>query len=113
MHQRPRTWRGRYGDALLMVTIGMIGIGALMALIALPIFVIYTILIAKVTYTGGIGPGVMAAALALVVSNYLFLPPYFSMTSDHSLLPLVICYLGIVVLSALRVLRGRSSPRHE
>jgi hypothetical protein len=55
----------------------------------------------------------VAAALALLISNYCFLPPYFSMTSDHSLLPLVMCYLGTVLLSALRAARGRSSPHHE
>jgi K+-sensing histidine kinase KdpD len=84
-----------------------------MALTALPLFMLYIVSIAKATWTGGFGAGLAAAALALLVSNYLFLPPYFSLTSDHSLLPLVVCYLGTVVLSALRASRGRSSPRHE
>jgi K+-sensing histidine kinase KdpD len=84
-----------------------------MALTALPLFMLYIVSIAKATWTGGLGAGLVAAALALLVSNYLFLPPYFSLTSDHSLLPLVVCYLGTVVLSALRASRGRSSPRHE
>ena len=113
MPQILRTWRGRYGAALLMLAIGTVCVGALMALIALPIFMLYIVSIAKVTCTGGLGAGPVAAALALLVSNYLFLPPYFSLTSDHPLLPLVVCYLGTVVLSALRASRGRFLPRHE
>jgi K+-sensing histidine kinase KdpD len=113
MHHILRTWRSRYGTALLMVAIGTVCVGALMALTALPIFMLYIVSIAKVTCTGGLGAGLVAAALALLVSNYLFLPPYFSLTSDHSLLPLVVCYLGTVVLCAMRASRGRSSPRHE
>jgi K+-sensing histidine kinase KdpD len=113
MHHILRTWRGRYGAALLMVAIGTVCVGALMALTALPIFVPYIVSIAKATWTGGLCAGLVAAALALLVSNYLFLPPYFSLTSDHSLLPLVVCYLGTVVLSALRASRGRASPCHE
>jgi hypothetical protein len=35
------------------------------------------------------------------------------MTSDDSLLPLVVYSLGTVVLSALCATRGRSAPRHE
>ena len=111
MHQRSWTWRSRYGIALLMVAIGTIGIGTLMAFIAQPMFVLYIVPIAKATYIGGLGSGLMAAVLALLASNYLFLPPYFSMVSDHSLLPLVVCYLGTVMISALRASRGRSSPR--
>ena len=113
MHQIPRSWKGRYGAALLMVGSGTLGVGALMALIGLPIFVLCSVSIAKTTCTGGPGAGLVAAALALLVSNYLLLPPYFSMTSDHSLLPLVVCYLGTVVRSSLRASRSRSSPRHE
>jgi K+-sensing histidine kinase KdpD len=111
MYQIPQTWRDRYGIALLMVAIGTIGIGVFMALIAQPMFILYIMPIAKATCIGGFGSGLVAAALALLVSNYLFLPPYFSMTSDRSLLPLVVCYLGTVVISALRASRGRSSPR--
>ena len=111
MPQILRTWRGRYGAALLMVAIGTVGVGALMVLTALPIFMLYIVSIAKATWTGGLGAGLVAAALALLVSNYLFLPPYFSMTSDRSLLPLVVCYLCTVVISALRTSKGRSSPR--
>lgn len=113
MPQILRTWRRRYGAALLIVAIGTVCVGALMALTALPIFILYIVSIAKVTCTGGLGAGLVAAALALLMSNYFFLPPYFSMTSDPSLLPLVMSYLGTVVLSALRAARGHSSPRHE
>ena len=107
----PQPWRGRYGVALLMVAIGTIGIGACMALIAQPMFVLYIMAIAKATGIGGLGPGVVAAALALLISTYLFLPPYCSLTSDHSLLPLVVCYLSTVVISGLCVPRGRSSSQ--
>jgi K+-sensing histidine kinase KdpD len=82
-----------------------------MALIAQPIFVLYIMAIAKATGIGGLGPGVVAAALALLGSTYLFLPPYFSLTSDHPLLPLVACYLSTVVLSGLYVSRGHSSSQ--
>jgi hypothetical protein len=111
MHHIPQPWRGRYGVALLMVAIGTIGVGACMALIAQPMFVLYLVPLAKATGLGGLGAGLAAAALTLFASTYLFLPPYFSMTSDHSLLPLVMCYLGTVVISALRASRGRASPR--
>jgi hydrogenase-4 membrane subunit HyfE len=111
MHQIPRLWKGRYGAALLMVGSGTLGVRALMALIDLPIFVLYSVSIAKTTCTGGLGDGLVA--VALLVSNDLFLPPYFNMTSDHSVLPLVVGYLGTIVLSSLRDSRGRSSPRHE
>jgi len=111
MHRIPQTWRGRYGVALLMVAIGTIGIEAFMALIAQPLFVLYIVPIAKATCIGGLGSGLVAAVLALLASNYLFLPPYFSMTSDHSLLPLVVCYLGTVVITVRRAPRDRSSPR--
>jgi K+-sensing histidine kinase KdpD len=84
-----------------------------MVLIGLPIFVLYIVSSAKAAFTGGLGAGLVAAALALLVSNYCFLPPYFSMTSEHSLLPLVVCYLGTGVLSSLRASRGCSSLHHE
>ena len=113
MHQIPRLWKGRYGAALLMVGSRTLGVKALMALIDLPSFVLYSMSIAKTTCTGGLGDGLVAVALALLVSNDLFLPPYFNMTSDHSVLPLVVGYLGTIVLSSLRDSRGRSSPRHE
>jgi len=113
MHQILRTWRGRYGAALLLVAIGTVCIGVLMALTTLLIFMLYIVSTAKVTCTGGLGTGLVAVALALLGSNYFFLPPYFIMPSNHALLPLVVCYLGTGMLSALRASRGRSLPRHE
>src|SRR5215510_5420555 len=113
MPHSPQTWKGRYSVALLMVALGTIGVGALMALCAQPLFVLYLVTIACATGLGGLGAGLVAAALALLASTYLFLPPYFSLTSDHSLLPLVVCYLGTVVLSALCRSRGRASPRQR
>jgi K+-sensing histidine kinase KdpD len=71
----PQTWKGRYGVALLMVAIGTIGVGTCMALIAQPMFVLYVVLIAQATGLGGIGSGLVAAVLALLASNYFFLPP--------------------------------------
>ena len=81
MHQIPRSWKGRYGAALLMVGSGTLGVGVLIALIGLPIFVLCSVSIAKTTCTGGPGAGLVAAVLALLVSNYLFLPPYFRSSS--------------------------------
>jgi K+-sensing histidine kinase KdpD len=111
MHRTLLPWKVRYGVAFLMIAFGTLCVGALMALISVPVFVFYIVLITLVTLICGIGSGLVSAALALLVSNYLFLPPYFSMESEESLLLLVITYFGTVVLSHYMKLRRGSGLR--
>jgi len=113
MHHKALRCISRYGSAVLLVVIGTVSTWAVMALIAMPLFAFYIWPIAKATCAGGLGPGVIAAILALFMSNYFFLPPYFSLASDASLLPLIGCYLGTVVLSALYVSKRHSTPHRE
>jgi K+-sensing histidine kinase KdpD len=94
----PPRWL-RYGIALLMVLIGTALVGALMVLVSLPVFGLYIITIVATVIFAGIGPGLLAAALALFVSHYVFIPPHFSMASERSVLPLVVLYFAAVVVS--------------
>ena len=99
MHRTLLPWKIRYGVAFLMTAFATLWVGALMALVSVPVFVFYMVFITFATLICGLGSGLVSAALALLASNYLFLPPYFSMEREESLLPLVITYFGTVVLS--------------
>ena len=94
-------WWRSYGLAFLGVATATGCVGLLVALFSLPAFLCYITAIAVSTAYGGIGPGLVAAALGLFASNYLFIPPYFSLESERSLFPLGGYYLSAVALSAL------------
>jgi hypothetical protein len=98
-------WQG-YGLALVSVGTATGCVGVLVALFSLPAFLCYIAAIAVSTNHGGVSPG-LVAALSLLVSNYLFIPPYFSLVSERSLLPLGGYYVSVVVLSALLTPRLR------
>jgi K+-sensing histidine kinase KdpD len=100
-------WWRSYGLAFLGVATATGCVGLFVALFSLPAFLCYIAAIAVSTAYGGIGPGLVAAALGLFASNYLFIPPYFSLESERSVLPLAGYYLSAVMLSALLALRWR------
>jgi K+-sensing histidine kinase KdpD len=93
--------RQRYGFAFLAVAIATGCVGVLMVLSAQPIFLLYIVAIAASTTYGGSSAGLVAAALAFFASLYLFIPPYFSLTYEQSILPLLVFYGSTVVLSTL------------
>lgn len=95
-----RPWWFRYSIAFLTVALATGGVGGLIASFELPAFLLYVIAVALSAMYGGIGPGLAAAALALLASYYLFLPPYFSFTSEQTWLPLLASYVAAVVLSS-------------
>jgi K+-sensing histidine kinase KdpD len=72
-----------------------------MLLISLPAFVIYIAAIAVSTSYGGVRTGLVAVALAFFASTFLFIPPYFSLTNEQSVLPLLVSYCSAMVLSSL------------
>jgi K+-sensing histidine kinase KdpD len=100
-------WWLSYGLAFLGVATATACVGLLVVLFSLPVFLCYMAAIAVSTAYGGIGPGLVAAALGLFTSNYLFIPPYFSLVSERSVLPLAGYYVSTVVLSALLASRWR------
>jgi two-component system sensor histidine kinase KdpD len=100
-------WWRSYGLAFLGVATATGCVGLFDALFSLPAFLCYIAAITVSTAYGGIGPGLVAAALGLFASNYLFIPPSFSLESERSVLPLAGYYLSAVILSALLALRWR------
>jgi K+-sensing histidine kinase KdpD len=76
----------------LAVVIATGWVGLLMVLISQPAFVLYIAAIAASTWSGGGRTGLVAVALALCASTYLFIPPYFSLTHEQSILPLLMFY---------------------
>lgn len=108
----------RYCFAFLAVAIATGCVGLLMVLLAQPIFLLYIVAIAASTTYGGGRAGLVAVALALLASTYLFIPPYFSLTHEQSILPLLVFYCSTVVLSTLvslhiSRLRGKSTWRTQ
>jgi K+-sensing histidine kinase KdpD len=106
--------RPRYPFAFLAVAIATGGVGLLMVLISQPAFVLYIAAVAASTWYGGGRTGLVAVALALLASPYLFIPPYFSLTNEQSILPLLMFYCSTVVLTTLVSLhmarpRGKST----
>ncbi len=93
--------RQRYRFAFLAVVIATGWVGLLMVLISQPAFVLYIAAIAASTWYGGGRTGLVAVALALCASTYLFIPPYFSLTHEQSILPLLVFYCSTVVLTTL------------
>jgi K+-sensing histidine kinase KdpD len=84
-----------------------------MLLISLPAFVIYIAAISVSTSYGGVSTGIVAAALALFASTFLFIPPYFSLANERSVLPLLVFYcsavaLNVIVTLAFLRLQGKS-----
>jgi len=114
-----RPWWLRYGTAFLCVGMATGGVGGLVGFFGLPAFLLYMVAIAISAVYGGVGPGLASAALAFFASYYMFLPPYFRFTSDEPWLPLLVSYVGALVLSFLvlrwlhsRVLRLLAESRH-
>jgi K+-sensing histidine kinase KdpD len=87
--------------AFLAVAVATGCVGLLMLLIALPVFVIYIAAIAVSTHYGGISTGLVAAVFAFFASTFLFIPPYFSLMNEPSVLPLLLFYYSAVALSGL------------
>jgi K+-sensing histidine kinase KdpD len=106
-------WWRSYGLAFLGVATATGCVGLLVVLFLLPAFLCYITAIAVSTAHGGIGSGLVAVALGLLASNYLFIPPYFSLVSERSLLPLGGFYLSAVVLGALLASRWRLWERRS
>jgi hypothetical protein len=63
--------------------------------------VIYIAAIAVSTHYGGISTGLVAVVFAFFASTFLFIPPYFSLTNEPSVLPLLLFYCSAVALSGL------------
>ena len=99
----PLGWR-QYRFAFLTVAVATGCVGLLMLLISLPAFVIYIAAIAVSTSYGGVRTGLVAVAVAFFVSTFLFIPPYFSLTNEQAVLPLLVFYCSAVVLSRLATL---------
>jgi Domain of unknown function (DUF4118) len=104
--------RQRYRFAFLAVGLATGCVGLLMALLSQPVFVLYIVAIAASTWYGGGRTGLVAVALALFASTYLFIPPYFSFTHEQSILPLLVFYCSTVVLTTL-VSWHRARPRDK
>jgi K+-sensing histidine kinase KdpD len=75
-----------------------------MLLMSLPAFIIYIAAISVSTSYGGVRAGIVAAALALFASTFLFIPPHFSLASEQSVLLLLVFYCGAVVLNVIMIL---------
>jgi hypothetical protein len=73
----------------------------MMMLISLPAFIIYIAAISASTNYGGVSSGFMAAALSFLSSIFLFVPPYFSLNNEQSVLSLLLFYIITVVLSII------------
>jgi K+-sensing histidine kinase KdpD len=108
-------WRP-YRFACLAVAVATGCVGLLMWLMSLPVFVIYIAAISVSTSYGGVSAGTLAAALAFFASLFLFIPPYFSLASEQSVLSLLVFYCGTVVLNVivtLAFLRRRGESQQD
>ena len=106
----PWTWRGRYGAALLMVALGTLWVGALMALIALPIIYVIAMLF------GTIGTGLVVVLQIAEVSNGAWMGGHFGPAhamSDDFLSMVKAMAIGVtVIVTGLYygyTVRGRSA----
>ena len=108
--------RLRYRFAFVAVAIATGWVGVLMVLISQPAFACYIAAIAASTWYGGGRTGLVAVALALLASTYLFIPPYFSLMHEQSVLPLLVGYCSTVVGSTLvswHLARPRGTRTHS
>jgi K+-sensing histidine kinase KdpD len=94
-------WWRQCRFAVLAVAVATGCVGVLMLLISLPAFVIYLAAISVSTSYGGVSAGIVAAALAFFTSTFLFIPPYFSLANEKSVLPLLVFYCSAVVLNVI------------
>jgi len=94
-------WWRQCSFAVLAVAVATGCVGLLMLLISLPAFVIYLAAISVSTSYSGVRAGIVAAALAFFASTFLFIPPYFSLTNEQSVLPLMVFYCSAVVLNVI------------
>jgi K+-sensing histidine kinase KdpD len=85
-----------------------------MLLVSLPALIIYIAAISISTSYGGVSAGIVAAALAFFTSTFLFIPPYFSLANERSVLPLMVFYgsaVGLNVIVTLACLRPRRESK--
>src|SRR5919107_4236745 len=104
----------RYGIAVLAVALVLL-LRLLLAPLITPEspFLLLAGAVVVAAWFGGLGPGLLATALGMLVADYFFLPPHGSFTGlDVAFLPLVLFGIQGVVISslteALRVARSRA-----
>jgi PAS domain S-box-containing protein len=104
----------RYGIAALAVALVLL-LRLLLAPLITPEspFLLLAGAVVVAAWFGGLGPGLLATALGMLVADYFFLPPHGSFTGlDVAFLPLVLFGIQGVVISslteALRVARRRA-----
>ena len=70
---------------------------------AIDVVLVFLVVVVAAAASGGLGPGVVASLLGFVISDLLFVTPYYTLlvTKEHELLSLAVYLLVALVVSAL------------
>ncbi len=65
-------------------------------------FLTFYVAVMVTAWWGGLGPGLLAAALCTLLANYLFMPPYFQLVPDSgTILPLAVFVLEAATIAMI------------
>jgi PAS domain S-box-containing protein len=111
---KPSSVLARYGLALGISALALLGTWLMLPLLGPRIFLFFYGAVVLSALYGGYGPGLLATLFALVSTSYFFLPPAFSFKLDGADL-LVLLIFGLVALAtgALADQRRRAELRER
>jgi hypothetical protein len=104
-----RSGAARYPFALACVAAAAATVELVDAMLALTPVALFAVAVAASAARGGTRPGLLAAGLAALVSNYLFIAPRYELSFDWHVARMVALYLVSVPLARLVVVRLRRS----
>src|SRR5690242_21559222 len=85
MPERPRSLVRRYGVAVAAVAVALLLKALLSSVLNVDIpFLLFFATVALSAWYGGLGPGLLATALAALSIDYLLLPPFNEFGNDTS-----------------------------
>jgi hypothetical protein len=97
----------RYPFALACVAAAAAVVAMIDVMLALTPLALFAVAVAASAARGGTRPGLLAAGLAALLSNYLFIAPRYELSFDWHVAWTVALYLGSVPLARLFVVRLR------
>jgi hypothetical protein len=99
--------REKYPFALACVMAAAAAVALIDVMLALTPLVLFAVAVAASAARGGTRPGLLAAGLAALISNYLFIAPRYELSFDWHVARMVALYLVSVPLARLAVTRLR------
>jgi len=99
--------REKYPFAVACVAAAAALVAMVDVMLALTPLVLFAVAVAASAARGGTRPGLLAAGLAALISNYLFIAPRYELSFDWHVARMVALYLVSVPLARLAVTRLR------